>query len=256
MSILPVRVFDERFLFTVSRAGHVKKTPLSDYSRPKRGGIIGVGLKEGDSLIRAIITSGQDDILLSTAKGQTIRFHESDVRPMGRPAAGVIGVKFKRDGDQVVDVAVANDQATLLTVCANGYGKRSPMPEYPVHGRGGQGVVNVKGLERNGDVVAAKRCSGDEDLIMISEQGMVVRTPARDVREIGRSSMGVRVMTLNENDRVVEAILVEPLEERAGPDEDGPEAPSPASDEPAAPGPPGELGCAPEPSDTPPEDES
>jgi DNA gyrase subunit A len=230
MSILPVRVFDERFLFTVSRAGHVKKTPLVEYSRPKRGGIIGVGLKEGDALIRAIITSGQDDILLSTAKGQTIRFGEADVRPMGRPAAGVIGVKFKHEGDHVVDVAIANDQATLLTVCAQGYGKRSPIVEYPVHGRGGQGVVNVKGLDRNGDVVAAKLCKGDEDLIMISEQGMVVRTPASDVREIGRASMGVRVMTLNEADSVVEAILVEPLEEAAEP------APGAAAPEPAAPG--------------------
>jgi DNA gyrase subunit A len=229
MSILPVRVFDERFLFTVSRAGHVKKTPLAEYSRPKRGGIIGVGLKEGDSLIRAIITSGKDDILLSTAKGQTIRFHETDVRPMGRPAAGVIGIKFKNEGDQVVDVAIANDQATLLTVCANGWGKRSPMVEYPVHGRGGQGVVNVKGLDRNGDVVAAKLCTGDEDLIMISEQGMVVRTPAGDVREIGRASMGVRVMGLNEADRVVEAILVAPMEETTET-----EGPPPAPDAPHA----------------------
>ena len=131
MSILPVRVFDERFLFTVSREGHVKKTPLVEYSRPKRGGIIGVGLKEGDSLIRAIITSGQNDILLSTAKGQTIRFNETDVRPMGRPAAGVIGIKFKHEGDQVVDVAIGDDKATLLTVCAKGWGKRSPISEYP-----------------------------------------------------------------------------------------------------------------------------
>jgi DNA gyrase subunit A len=257
MSILPVRVFDERFLFTVSREGHIKKTPLSEYSRPKRGGIIGVGLKEGDNLIRAIITSGQNDILLSTAKGQTIRFHETDVRPMGRPAAGVIGIKFKNEGDRVVDVAIADDQATLLTVCANGWGKRSPIGEYPVHGRGGQGVVNVKGLERNGEVVAAKLCKGDEDLIMISGQGMVVRTPAADVREIGRASMGVRVMTLNEGDAVVEATLVQQLEETTaaeGPPLDPTAAPPEGGASPATPE--GEAtGAEPEPAPAPADDE-
>ncbi len=213
-SIVPVRTFDEhRFLFTVSRDGYVKKTPLSDYGRPKRGGIIGAGLKEGDELIRAVITTGNNDILLSTAQGQTIRFNEADVRPMGRPAAGVIGIKFKHDGDRIVDVAIADDKATLLTICARGYGKRSQIVEYPVHGRGGQGVVNVKGLERNGEVVSAKLCVGDEDLMMISEQGMVVRIPANEVREIGRGGMGVRVMSLNESDKVVGAVHVAQTEE-------------------------------------------
>ena len=207
MSILPVRVFDERFLFTVSREGHVKKTPLSEYSRPKRGGIIGVGLKEGDTLIGAIITSGQNDILLSTAKGQTIRFHETDVRPMGRPGRGRHRDQVQergRSGRRRRDRGRQGDAAHGLRERLGQAepDRRVPRPRPRRPGR----RQNVKGLERNGDVVAAKLCTGDEDLIMISDQGMVVRTPARDVREIGRSSMGVRVMGLNEGDKVVETV--------------------------------------------------
>jgi len=213
-SILPIAKggFDtDRYLVTVTRQGIVKKTPLSDYGRPKKGGIIGAGLKDDDVLIRALITSGKDHILISTAKGQTIRFDEEEVRPMGRTASGVIGISFKFDGDEVVDADVADDTAALLTVCANGYGKRSLCSEYPQKGRGTQGTQNVssEGIERNGNVVAARVCRGDEDLIMISVNGMTVRTTTAEVREIGRGGMGVRVMSLASDDRIGAAVLVD-----------------------------------------------
>ena len=231
-SILPISKggFEtERYLVTVTRQGIVKKTPLADYGRPKKGGIIGAGLKDDDVLIRALITSGKDHILISTAKGQTIRFDEEEVRPMGRTASGVIGISFKYEGDEVVDADVADDTATLLTVCASGYGKRSPCAEYPQKGRGTQGTQNISadGIDRNGNVVAARVCRGEEDLIMISVNGMTVRTTTSSVREIGRGGMGVRVMSLADDDRIGAAVLVdrapdEPVAAEAIPSESAP----------------------------------
>ena len=207
-SIIPVKEFDDRFLVTASRNGYIKKTPLEAYSRPKRGGIIGAGLKEGDILVRAALTTGDRDLMISTSQGQTIRFDEQDVRSMGRTAAGVIAVKFKKEGDHVVDMQVADDEAMQLTVCALGYGLRTRVADYPRKRRGGMGVVNVRGLERNGPVVMARFTKGGDDLILISEQGKIVRMPSEEVRLIGRGGQGVRVMGLNEGDRVVAGVLV------------------------------------------------
>jgi DNA gyrase subunit A len=212
-SIIPVRNFDDRFLVTVSKLGFVKKTPLSDYARPKKGGIIGAGLKDDDRLVRAILTSGKNELLVSTARGQTIRFSEEEVRSMGRPAAGVTGVRFKHDDDYVADAVVADDTATLLTVCAKGYGKRSRCDEYPRKGRGTQGVQNITGLERNGLVVASRVVRLDDDLILMSKNGVVLRTSAETVRETGRGAMGVTLMNLDEGDEIVAAAVVAAAEE-------------------------------------------
>jgi DNA gyrase subunit A len=213
-SIIPVSSFDEdRYLVTVSRQGMVKKSSLSLYSRPKRGGIIGVGMKPGDTLVRAILAEVGQDLLVSTSQGQTIRFRESDARSMGRSAAGVIAVKFKTAGDHVVDAAVADDDAMLLTVCANGYGQRVQIGDYPRKNRGGMGVVNIRGLDRNGDVVIARVNRDGDHLILISQSGKVVRIPSNQVRCIGRGGKGVRVMTMGAGDEVVAGVLLDADEE-------------------------------------------
>jgi len=210
-SVIPVSEFKaDQYLCTVSRGGYVKKTALVDYSRPKRGGIIGAGLKDDDILVRAVLTEGDADLMVSTSQGQTMRFAESDVRPMGRGAAGVIAVKFKKDGDHVVDMVVASDDAMLLSICQNGYGLRARMADYPRKNRGGLGVVNVRGLDRNGDVVLVRRVEEGEDVILMSEGGTIIRTPADEIRLVGRGAAGVRVMRLKGEDRVAAGVVFKP----------------------------------------------
>ncbi|NRA97035.1 MAG: DNA gyrase subunit A [Planctomycetes bacterium] len=229
-SIIPVSAFaPDQFLCTVSRGGYVKKTSLQDYSRPKRGGIIGAGLKTDDILVRAVLTGGKSDLMVSTSQGQTIRFAEGDVRGMGRSAAGVIAVKFKKKGDHVVDLVVAEDEAMLLSVCENGYGMRTRMADYPKKNRGGMGVVNVKGLARNGEVVLVRRIEDGDDVILMSEGGTIIRTPGDEIRLVGRGAAGVRVMRLKNADKVASAVVVKP-EEEAIADEDG-SAPDSGEDE-------------------------
>jgi DNA gyrase subunit A len=209
-SIIPVKDFEgDQYLVTLSRNGFVKKTPLSEYSRPKKSGIIGAGLKEDDLLVRAVVTDGKRDLLVSTSLGQTIRFSEDRVRSMGRAAAGVIAVKFKREGDHVVDLVVHDDEAMLLTVAENGYGMRTRMGDYPVKGRGGLGVVNMKGLARNGAVVLTRAIHDGDDVILITEGGMIVRSPGDSIRLVSRGSQGVRVMSLKEGDRLVAGVVLE-----------------------------------------------
>lgn len=213
-SIIPVRDFGgDRYMVTLSRNGFVKKTPLEDYSRPKKSGIIGAGLKDDDRLVRAVLTSGSEDLLVSTSLGQTIRFSESQVRSMGRAATGVIAVKFKNPEDRVVDLVVAGSDAMLLTVSEHGYGMRTRMDDYPVKGRGGMGVVNMKGLARNGRVVLARAIQAGDDVILITEAGMIVRTPGESIRLVGRGSKGVRVMRLREGDRLVAGVVLQGVDE-------------------------------------------
>ncbi len=201
-AVINVREFDERYLFTVSRKGQVKKTPLGAYSNPRKGGIQACGLADGDTIIDAVITTGNDEVLLATAHGQAIRFKETDVRAMGRTAAGVKGITLK-DGDEVVDVAVVDEYAMLLTVCANGYGKRTEFSEYRVQGRGGQGIINIRTTNRNGPVVAMKSVREQDELMMITSNGMIVRTGVSELRAIGRATQGVRVIGLREGDHLV-----------------------------------------------------
>jgi DNA gyrase subunit A len=209
-SIIPVKEFgDDRFLVTLSRNGRIKKTSLSEYGRPKKNGIIGVGIKEDDRLVRAVVTDGDRDLLVSTSQGQTIRFSEKKVRSMGRGAAGVIAVKFKKEKDHVVDLVVDSEDAMLLTVSENGYGMRTRLSDYPVKGRGGLGVVNMKGLSRNGSVVLARAVHDGEDVILITEGGMIVRSPGDSIRLVGRGSQGVRVMRLKDGDRLVAGVVLE-----------------------------------------------
>jgi len=203
MSIINVREFDDtRQLVTATKNGTVKKTALSAYGNPRSNGLIALKLEEGDDLIGASITSGQDEIILGTRDGMAIRFNETDVRSMGRVSMGVRGIKL-REGDEVVDMVVAEPSASLLTVCELGYGKRTSLEDYRVQSRGGLGLINIKTTDRNGRVVALKAVHDNDDLMMITANGMIVRTGLEQLRSIGRNTAGVRMISLKEGDTLV-----------------------------------------------------
>ena len=203
MSIINVREFDDkRFLMTATKYGVVKKTVLSAYGNPRSNGLIALKLDENDDLIGAAITSGSSEIILGTHDGMSIRFNESDVRAMGRVSVGVRGIKL-REGDEVVDMVVVEPGASLLTVCERGYGKRTDLDDYRVQSRGGLGLINIKTTDRNGKVVALKAVHDDDDLMMITANGMIVRTGLDEVRSIGRNTAGVRMISLKEGDKLV-----------------------------------------------------
>jgi len=196
-SMIPVREFDERNLMMATERGIVKKTVLSAYSRPQRGGIIAINLDKGDKLIEVRLTSGADEVMLCTAQGMSIKFKETDVRAMGRATHGVKGIKLRK-GDTVVGLIHVPEEKTetlsLLTACRNGHGKRTAMAEYPLQGRGGLGVVNIKTSKRNGDVVAALGVEENDEIIMMTSGGMLVRTRVSDISIIGRNTQGVRLI--------------------------------------------------------------
>jgi DNA gyrase subunit A len=206
-SVATVREFDERYLVTATKLGQIKKTPLAAYSNVRKGGIQATGLDPGDTVIGAAITRGEDEIVLATAQGQAIRFKEGDVRSMGRTAAGVRGINL-RERDEVVDMIIVDTMATLLTVCENGYGKRTEFDEYRVQGRGGFGIINIKTTDRNGRVVAMKSVREADELMMITQHGMIVRTGVNQLRAIGRATQGVKVIGLKPGDKLVSVAKV------------------------------------------------
>lgn len=194
--------------------GTLKKTPLSEYSRPRRKGIRAIRLAEGSSLLSAALTPGDAEILLATRLGQANRFSESEIRKTGRFTSGVRGVRLS-EGDELVSMVILDGDGDILTVTSNGYGKRTRVSEYPRHHRGGRGVRNIAGLERNGPVVAVRQVASEDDLILVSSQAMVIRLSVADVRLCGRSTKGVRLMVLPSGDRIVDAATVEPEAEEA-----------------------------------------
>ncbi len=199
---LPVREFDEqKFIIMATRNGIVKKTALSAYSHPRSTGIVALNLDPGDQLIRAAITNGDQDILLGTRDGMAIRFHESQVRPMGRVSRGVKGIELRSD-DEVVGMEVVNPGVTLLTVTENGYGKRTHISEYPVQGRGGRGVITIKTTERNGKVVNVRQVQEDTDLMIMTRNGQVIRMNIGGVSVIGRNTQGVKLINIEPEDSV------------------------------------------------------
>jgi DNA gyrase subunit A len=215
---IPVRDFAEGFLVMATRSGTAKKTALSAFANPRRGGIIAITLAEQDRLIGVRATGGEDEVVLATAGGCAIRFHERRLRPMGRAAAGVAGIRLEPD-DAVVDMAVVDPRATLLTLCERGFGKRSAFGDYRLTGRGGKGVINVKTTQRNGRVVGVKSVRDEDEVMVMTQAGMVVRTRVKDISTMGRATQGVRVIKLDEGDRVVSLARVEP--EREGEGEQG-----------------------------------
>lgn len=221
-NVLAVKDFSiaEHFLMFATARGVVKKTALGAYGNIRSNGLIAIGLEEGDSLIDVAVTSGKDHIMLGTKSGLAVRFEETDVRSVGRPAFGVTGVRFKREGDEVVSmIVVPNGEnvagLTVLTGCVNGYGKRTPIEDYPIKGRGTRGVINIDATERNGDVVAMRLVTDTDGLMLITEKGILIRTPIREIRETGRNAQGVRLIKLDEGDRLVAMARVDAEEEPA-----------------------------------------
>ncbi len=205
MTILQVKDFEEgKYIITATRNGTVKKTDLMAYSNPRQGGIIALTIDEGDSLIAARLTDGSMDILMASRSGKSIRFHESDARPMGRTARGVRGMMLEGD-DQIIGMEVVTDatSATLVSVTENGYGKRTQIDEYRVQSRGGKGIITIKTSERNGKVVDIKLCDNDSDLMFITDRGKVLRTRVAALSVIGRNTQGVRLMVLESGERIV-----------------------------------------------------
>jgi DNA gyrase subunit A len=250
-SVIPVRRFEgDFFVLMATRNGLVKKTPLDDYSRPRQGGIIGINLEEGDTLIDVCLTKVTDEVVISSRNGMAIRFSESDARPMGRNTKGVKGINLQ-EGDSLLGMVVADPDGFLLTICENGYGKRTPfgpntadeIPEgeepaaeeavsaetapseptetvegegppdrsamrYRKQRRGGKGVRDIRTSERNGLVVGIASVRDTDDIMLITFQGMVNRTKVSEIRTVGRNTQGVRVMNLNEGDRIVSVAKV------------------------------------------------
>ncbi|WP_337174640.1 DNA gyrase subunit A [Paludisphaera sp.] len=219
--IVPVREFrDDESLMMVTRRGTVKKTDLTAFKRPLGRGIIALGLDEGDQLIGVARTKAGDHVVLSTRGGMAVRFDESDVRSMGRPAHGVRGINLE-DGDEVVGMVVANgaeDPASLLTVCENGYGKRTPLSEYRSQNRGGKGLIDIKTSDRNGGVVAVAKVTDDDEVMITTTRGILIRTRVADTRSIGRNTQGVRLIRLDDGDSV--GGLAKLPEEELGGDEE------------------------------------
>ncbi|MGB2998403.1 MAG: DNA gyrase subunit A [Phycisphaerae bacterium] len=214
-SFVPVREFDDkRSLVFASRHGAVKKTVLAAFSHPRRGGIVALKLAKGDALIGVALSHGNDEIVLGTRDGMAIRFKETDVRSMGRTAAGVRGIRLRK-GDEVVGMALVAPNATLLAVCENGYGKRTEFSEYRVQGRGGKGIISIRTSKRNGKVVAMMTVRDGDELMMITRQGQIVRIGIDDesIRPIGRATQGVRVIRLGDQDKVVAVARVAKEEE-------------------------------------------
>ena len=202
-AILPVRSFDEgRFVVMATRRGQVKKTPLADYSRPRSRGVNAITIIDGDDLVDVQLTDGNQDIALCTKSGKAIRFNERDVRPMGRSTRGVRGIRLEGE-DEVVDLVVVHRAGTLLVVCENGYGKRSEIDDYRVTGRGGKGIITVKANERNGPVVAMREVVDDDQFMVITQRGVLIRMRVREVSVIGRNTQGVRLINLDDDDRAI-----------------------------------------------------
>ncbi|MGE0643355.1 MAG: DNA gyrase subunit A [Nitrospira sp.] len=225
---LPVKEFrEDRYIVMGTKKGIIKKTELSAFSNPRQGGIIALGLESGDKLIGVQLTDGQREILLGTRQGMTIRFKEDEVRPMGRTAYGVKGITLEEGNDVIGMETITPDSTTsILTVTEGGYGKRTPVGEYRVQGRGGKGIISVKTTERNGLAIGFLQVRDDDEIMLMAAQGKVLRCKVDDIREIGRNTQGVRILDLDgEGDRVVGvARLAEAVERDEAPSDDTPEA--------------------------------
>ncbi|HHL4077390.1 DNA gyrase subunit A [Burkholderia sola] len=201
--VLPVKEFSaDKFIFMATSLGTVKKTPLEAFSRPMKKGIIAVGLDDGDYLIGASITDGAHDVMLFSDSGKAVRFDENDVRPMGREARGVRGMQLE-DGQQVIAMLVAgSEEQTVLTATENGYGKRTSITEYTRHGRGTKGMIAIQTSERNGKVVAATLVDAEDQIMLITTAGVLIRTRVSEIREMGRATQGVTLISLDEGTKL------------------------------------------------------
>jgi DNA gyrase subunit A len=216
-----VKEFEEgKFIAMGTQRGVVKKTELTAFSNPRAGGIIAMGIEADDRLMAAQITDGTGEIFIGTRDGIAIRFPEGDVRPMGRTAYGVRGITL-REGDQVVAMEVVRPGSTLLTVTEHGYGKRTELDEYRVQSRGGVGIINIQTSERNGRVVGMASVHDEDEFMLITQQGKILRTVARDIRAIGRATQGVRLIEIDAEDRVVALARLAERDDENGPEDTG-----------------------------------
>ena len=210
-AVLPTKEFEaDNFVFMATSLGTVKKTPLSLFSRPRASGIIAVDLREGDRLVDVAITDGNREIVLVASSGKAIRFNEEDVRPMGRGATGVRGIKLG-PGHEVIALSVVGD-GMILSATENGFGKRTAVDEFPIQGRGGQGVIAIQTTERNGRTVGALQVRDDDEIMLISSSGTLVRTPVNEISIIGRNTQGVRLIRVESGQRLVGLARIESIE--------------------------------------------
>jgi DNA gyrase subunit A len=208
-TFVPVKTLDEEeyiknhSIIMSTKGGQVKKTSLEAYSRPRRDGIIAINIKEGDSLLGAALTDGDSNIILANKKGRAIRFHESEAREMGRNTSGVRGMSLGKDNELVDMVVIKNThEATVLAISENGYGKRSYVEEYREQSRGGKGVITLKVTKKTGNLIALKEVSDNDDLMIITERGKVIRMQCKGIRTMGRNTQGVRIMRLDEEGKI------------------------------------------------------
>jgi DNA gyrase subunit A len=219
-----VREFpDHLFVFFATRSGIVKKTPLSEFSRPRANGIWAIDLPGGDELVHVSLTDGQRDIMLFSSSGKCIRFAESDVRSMGRVARGVIGIRLQ-EGQSLVSMLVLGD-GDVLTVTENGYGKRTAVADHPRQGRGGQGVIGIQTSERNGALIAAIQVASEDDIMLITDGGSLVRTGAGEISTLGRNTQGVRLIRPREDEKLVGLERIQPEAENGAGEETPPDEP-------------------------------
>ena len=223
--VLPVREFtDDHYIFMATAMGTVKKTPLSDFSNPRKAGIIAVDLDEGDFLIGAALTDGQHDVMLFSDAGKAVRFDENDVRPMGRAARGVRGMMLE-EGQRIMALLVAADESqSVLTATENGFGKRTPIIEYTRHGRGTKGMIAIQTSERNGKVVAAVLVQPHHEIMLITTGGVLIRTAVSQIREMGRATQGVTLISVDDGSRLsgVQRVVESDTDETEGEAEDAP----------------------------------
>jgi DNA gyrase subunit A len=212
-AVIPVKEFDDKhFLVTATRNGMVVKNALSLYSNPRKMGIKAIKIADGDELISVRMTTGQQEVFIGTMKGQAVRFHEIDIRPSGRDTQGVIGIRMEK-GDKVIGMEVLRTNSTILTVCENGFGKRSLAEDYRLIHRGGKGVINIKVTQRNGNVISIKEVIDGDELIMLTQQGMSIRCHVKDIRVISRNTQGVILINLQEEDKIVAVARIEEKDE-------------------------------------------
>jgi len=237
-ALVPVREFSEdQYLLFATKQGVVKKTRLSEFGNPRSVGIRAINIEKGDELIDVQVTDGRNDIVLATCHGMSIRFHEKDVRDMGRTATGVKGIELDKK-DQVIDMVVVRRKSTLLTVTEKGMGKRSELDEYRVQHRGGRGIITLKRADKTGDIVALKEVLPDDELMMITKKGIMIRVPVEGIRISGRNTQGVKIMNLTPGDLVVDVARVvkeDEADDGDADDDDAPRAPAKGKKAPAKP---------------------
>jgi DNA gyrase subunit A len=202
-ALLTVREFEEnKFIVMGTKLGEVKKTELSAFSNPRAGGIIAMDVEQGDAVIAVQVSEGTNEVFIGTRNGMSIRFPETDVRSMGRTAGGVRGIEL-RDQDEVVAMEVLRPGGTILSVTEQGFGKRTGLDEYRVQTRGGLGIINIQASDRNGKVIGVAHVTDDDELMLITQQGKILRMASKDIRTIGRSTQGVRLIDIEGDDRAV-----------------------------------------------------